>query len=194
MIPNLAFKFSYTMVHLFHRKKGGIWFLLDSIQHGEPDLDLKMKKLKRNATQLGEANLTTILVMPANEIKCFNIEIGQKPVKLTAKKLNYYLNQISTEPLEDSSYDWYLEDGRLNFALIQTRTLEKAVEFTTKYHFEPGLAVGLPQNKTYNKVVVFDINSKKHPGIKDLKQDTSQFDMVAVKLPKTASRDTQVIY
>ena len=194
MIPNLAFKFSYSMVHLFHRKKGGIWFLLDSIQHGEPGLDQKMKKLKRNAIQLGEANLATILVLPTNEIRYFSVEIGQNPGKLTAKKLNNYLNQITNEPLQESSFDWYFENGRLNFALIQTKMLDRAIEFATKYNFEPNLVVGLSQNKTYSRVAVFEINSKGTTELADLKQDTSQFEMVAVKLPKTASRDTQFVY
>ena len=194
MIPNLALKFSYSMVHLFHRKKGGIWFLLDSIQHGEPGLDQKMKKLKRNAIQLGEANLATILVLPTNEIRYFSVEIGQNPGKLTAKKLNNYLNQITNEPLQESSFDWYFENGRLNFALIQTKMLDRAIEFATKYNFEPNLVVGLSQNKTYSRVAVFEINSKGTTELADLKQDTSQFEMVAVKLPKTASRDTQFVY
>ncbi len=188
MIPNLALKFSYSMVHLFHRKKGGVWFLLDSIQHGEPDLNQKMKKLKRNAIQLGEANLATTLVLPTNEMRFFSAEIGQNPGKLTNQKLNNYLKQITNEPLKESSFDWYFENGRLHFALIQTTIKDKALEFAKKYGFNPNLVVGVSQNKTYGRVAVFEKYSNGSTEEKNLIQDTSQFEMVAVKLPKTASR------
>lgn len=193
MIPNLALKFSYSMVHLFHRKSGGVWFLLDSIQHGEPDLDQKMKKLKRNAIQLGETNLATILVLPTNEMRFFSVEIGPNPGKFTAQKLNNYLYQLTNESHKKSSFDWYIENGRLNFALIETSILDKAIEFATKFDFVPRLVVGLSQNNSYRKVAVFDLKATSIADLPTLKQDASQFEMVAVKLPKTASRENHLV-
>ena len=189
MVPNLAFKFSYSMIHIFHRKKGGVWFLLDSIQHGEPDLDQKMQKLKRNAIQLGETNLATMLVLPTNEMRFYHVEIGPNPGKLTTQKLNHYLNQMSSEPLTESSFDWYLANGRLNFALIPTRIKDKALEFAQKHHFKPGLVIGVSQNPTYQRVAVFDGSTIMSAGMINLLEDTSQFEMVAAKLPKAAFRE-----
>ncbi|MCY4184750.1 MAG: hypothetical protein OXC82_03980 [Rhodobacteraceae bacterium] len=194
MVPNLAFKFSYTMVHLFHRKKDGVWFMMDSVHHGEPDLHLKMEKLKRNAIQLGEANLATLLVLPTNEISCRNMIIGQKPGRLTPKKVRRYLDQISKESTSDSSYDWFFEDGKLHFAVIPSETMEKAIEFSEKHGFKPSLAVGIPQSKEYGKAAIFKVISSKNADLSDLKQSPLEFEMEAVKLPKSASRDSQTIY
>ena len=194
MVPNLALKFSYTMVHLFHRKKGGIWFLLDSIQHGEPDLDHRMQKLKRNSIQLGERNLSTIVVLPSNEIRCYNIEAGEKVHKLKPKKLNNYLSQISTEPISESTYDWYLEKGRLNFALIQTNIIENAIKFTEKHSFKPNYVVGLPKSNSHERVAVFDLKSNSRLKSRENLFDATQLEMMAVKLPKSNSNDYQMVY
>ena len=194
MIPNLAFKFSYTMVHLFHRTKGGIWFMMDSVHHGEPGLDQKMEKLKRNAIQLGEANLATLLVLPKNEISCSNIVIGQTSGKLTPKRARQYLDQISNESTKDSSHDWFFEDGMVHFAVIPSETMEKAIEFSEKYGFKPSLTVGIPQSKKYDRVAIFKVHSSNNIDASELKQSPSEFEMEAVKLPKSASRDSQIIY
>ncbi len=194
MIPNLAFKFSYTMVHLFHRKKGGIWFMMDSVHHGEPGLDQKMERLKRNAIQLGEANLATLLVLPSNEISYSNVVIGQNPGKLTPKKVRQYLDQISNESTRDSSHDWFFEDGKVHFAVIPSKTMEKAIEFSEKYGFKPSLTVGIPQSKKYDRVAIFKVHSSNNIDVSDLKRSPSEFEMDAVKLPKSASKDSQIIY
>lgn len=194
MIPNLAFKFSYTMVHLFHRKKGGIWFMMDSVHHGEPGLDQKMEKLKRNAIQLGEANLATLLVLPTNEISYSNVVIGQNPGKLTPKKVRQYLEQISNDSTIDSSHDWFFEDGVVHFAEIPSKTMEKAIEFSEKYGFKPSLTVGIPQSKKYGRVAIFKVHSSNNIDVSDLKRSPSEFEMDAVKLPKSASKDSQIIY
>ena len=194
MVPNLAFKFSYTMVHLFHRKKGGIWFMMDSVHHGEPGLDQKMEKLKRNAIQLGEASLATLLVLPTNEISYSNVVIGQNPGKLTPKKVRQYLDQISNESARDSSYDWFFEDGRVHFAVIPSKTMEKAIEFSEKYGFKPSLTVGIPQSKKYGRVAIFKVHSSNNMDVSDLKRSPSEFEMDAVKLPKSASKDPQILY
>ena len=157
--PEIAFKFTERLVHLFHRTSSGFWFHLDTIHIYEPELEVKFRKLQRNFLQLGSPNLDVIIVFSHEKVEYQTLNVGNVNTIIRNYKFDSFLRKKTKKSGREFALDWYFERGVIQLVLLEKCLIEVAIEFAQKYEFIPQYVVSFSRGDS-NQRVSFFWNSK----------------------------------
>ncbi len=155
LIPETSLKFTPPLVHLFRRTSTGVWFQIDSVHLNEPNLPIKMKKLKTNVIQLGAADLAALLVMPRGEVQFSQLASRARNRFILKRKVRSHVADLTANSAQDHVADWLVKEDRISIAAMPRPMIEEALLFATEHGFVSQAVIAASNSKSPGWIPIF---------------------------------------
>jgi hypothetical protein len=139
MKPDFALILSFQGIDLLYRGAPG-WQTVGDVRLDSPDLDAALADLRARAEALAPGPVLCKLIIPDDQIKYLDLESEDDP----EQAVRAALDGATPYSVDDLSYDWSAQDGRIQVAAVALETLAEAEAFATQHDFAPISFAAMP--------------------------------------------------
>lgn len=189
MKPSFALNFTDDSVALLHRTKRG-WLEVGRSAYDTPDLAEAMSYLRATALGLAPQGVTTKLVIPASQVRYFDIEAPGPTQDDRHAQIAAALDGRTAYAVDDLAFDWSGNGPTVRVAVVARETLAEAEAFALAHRFAPLAFVALPEDGTFGGEPWFGLT--KHAsgalaGGETVERDADAITILSRSLPRSAA-------
>ncbi|MEB8385758.1 hypothetical protein OO012_00840 [Rhodobacteraceae bacterium KMM 6894] len=144
MKPDFALILSFQGIGLLYRGAPG-WQSVGDVRLDSPDLNADLADLRARAEALAPGPALCKLVIPDDQIKYLDLEADGDP----EQAVRAALDGATPYDVDDLSYDWSAQDGRIYVAAVALETLAEAEAFATEHDFAPISFAAMPSEDKF---------------------------------------------
>ena len=133
MKPNFALDLSHDGIALYRRGRKE-WLLVGLVTLDDPEMDSALAVLRRTATGLDQAGLTTQLIIPASQLLAREI---YAPEPDRDGYIQAALEGETPYDVADLVYDYTGSSDHVDAVIVARETLDEAEAFATEHGFNP---------------------------------------------------------
>ncbi|WP_159082457.1 hypothetical protein [Paragemmobacter aquarius] len=148
MKPSFALNFTDDSVALLHRTKRG-WLEIGRSAYDTPDLPDAMAYMRSTALGLAPQGVTTKLVIPASQVRYFDIEAPGPSDSDRRAQIAAALDGRTAYAVDDLVFDWSGTGPTFRVAVVARETLAEAEAFASAHRFTPLSFVALQEDGTF---------------------------------------------
>ena len=149
MKPSSALILDQDGIILLHRAQDG-WRVIGQADPTDPDLDQKMKYLRRTALDLAGGKFATKLVIPNSQILYTRLDVPPANGDRLASDLRAALEGLTPYDVDQLAFDWQENSpGKIDFAVVAEETLAEAEAFAEYHKFNPLCFVSIPDEGAF---------------------------------------------
>lgn len=149
MKPSFALNFTDDSVSLLHRAKRG-WLEVGRSAYDRPDLADAMAYLRTTALALSPQGVTTKLVIPASQMRYFQIAAPGPSDADRRAQIAAELEGRTAYRVDELAFDWSGDGPVVTVAVVARETLAEAEAFALEHRFNPVSFVALaPPDGTF---------------------------------------------
>ncbi len=149
MKPNFALNLSHEGISLLHRAKAG-WLRVGEVALDDPDLNAQLGVLRKTAAGLDSGGLASKLIIPNSQILYTEVEAPGPDNATRQAQIRDGLAGLTPYDVNDLVFDYRLNDGKAQVAVVARETLAEAETFAVEYRFNPVTFVGVPVNGEFD--------------------------------------------
>lgn len=136
MKPNFALDLSHEGIGLLHRGRSG-WLFVGEVALDDPDLGGALNLLRKTATGLSQAGLSTKLLIPSSQILYTTVRAPGPDPASRRMQIAAALEGRTPYPVTDLVFDWSGDGEDVQVAVIARETLDEAEAFAVDHRFNP---------------------------------------------------------
>lgn len=136
MKPNFALDLTHTGISLLHRGRKG-WLFVGTVDLDDPDLGGALALLRKTATAMSGAGLSTKLLIPASQVLYTTIHAPGPSDTARRAQIGEALKGRTPYDLSEIVFDWSGSGPDLKVAAIARETLKEAEAFAVEHRFNP---------------------------------------------------------
>lgn len=188
MKPSFALNFTDDSVALLHRTKRG-WLEVGRSAYDTPDLPEAMAYMRSTALGLAPQGVTAKLVIPASQVRYFDIEAPGPSDNDRRAQIATALDGRTAYAVDDLAFDWSGTGPTLRVAVVARETLAEAEAFALSHRFTPLSFVALPEDGTFAGEPWFGLTehaSSALAGGDTVEKDAEAITILSRALPRSA--------
>ncbi len=149
MKPSFALNLTHDGISLLHRAQAG-WLNVGDVSLDAPDLVDELVVLRRTASDLEAAGLSTKLVIPNSQILYLEVDAPGPTKAERQSQIREALVGVTPYDVRDLNFDWRIKKGKAQVAVVARETLLEAETFATQYRFNPMSFVAMPSPSEFD--------------------------------------------
>ncbi|MAQ84256.1 MAG: hypothetical protein CMH12_13600 [Maritimibacter sp.] len=149
MKPSFALNLTHDGISLLHRAQAG-WLNVGDVSLDAPDLVDELVVLRRTATDLEAAGLSTKLVIPNSQVLYLEVDAPGPTKADRQSQIREALVGVTPYDVRDLNFDWRMKKGKAQVAVVARETLLEAETFATQYRFNPMSFVAMPSPSEFD--------------------------------------------
>ncbi len=143
MKPNFALSLSFDGIALYHRAASG-WLTVGTASLEDPDLEERLRVLRRTAAELEPRGISTKLLIPNSEVLYREIDAPGPGDHSRALQVRQGLEGLTPYAVEELAWDYRPIGDKAHVAVVARETLTEAEAFATQHRFNPLCYVAVP--------------------------------------------------
>lgn len=154
MKPNFALGLTKDGITLWQRGGSG-WLRVGAVPVDAPAMDAQMRDLAKVAKALAPEGVRTKLVVPDEQILFCNLPVAARSREMQAHEIRAQLADRTPYPVEELDFDWTIENGTAQVAVVARETAIEAEDFASLYGLNPVSVVAAPEGATFSQEPFF---------------------------------------
>jgi len=156
MKPSFALIFSHDGISLLHRVTGG-WRRVDTVSLDDPEIDDKLKVMRKTANSLGAGRLACKLVIPNSQILFTSVTAPGPSDAERFDQIRASLDGLTPYSVDELAFDWDASGDTCSVAAVALETLAEAEGFAVQHKFNPVSFVATPDGASFRGEPFFGI-------------------------------------
>lgn len=158
MKPSFALKFSHEGIGLLHRVAGG-WQRVAEVSLDDPELEQKLKVVRKTANLLEAGRLACKLVVPNSQILYTSVTAPGPGDAARFEQIRAALDGLTPYPASELAFDWDASGDLCAVAAVALETLAEAEEFAIHHKFNPVSFVAIPEDSNFRGEPFFGLTA-----------------------------------
>jgi hypothetical protein len=154
MKPNFALGLTKDGITLWQRGGSG-WLRVGAVPVDAPAMDAQMRDLAKVAKALAPEGVRTKLVVPDEQILFCNLPVAARSREMQAHEIRAQLADRTPYPVEELDFDWTIENGTAQVAVVARETAIEAEDFASLYGLNPVSVVAAPKSAPFSQEPFF---------------------------------------
>ncbi len=148
MKPSFALNFSHDGISLLHRVPGG-WQRVDSVSLDDPEIDEKLRVMRKTANSLDAGRLACKLVIPNSQILYTSVTAPGPSDAERYEQIRGSLDGLTPYAIDELAFDWDASGDICAVAAVALETLAEAESFAVSHKFNPVSFVATPEGDSF---------------------------------------------